>query len=101
MGAREYRVGKINDPLECSRRCIKMRERRTDINGVIYASRYRVCYCIAGMKGRRRNTIWKSCFLVEKNEGTTQPLTIQARMQGEYIQCFVKSNLLDKYYWDF
>ncbi|XP_066915334.1 uncharacterized protein [Clytia hemisphaerica] len=72
IGKREYRVGKIHSPLECSTRCIEMKKRRSDINGVIHSARYRVCYCIGTMQGRRRNPTWKSCFLVNKNSQTTQ-----------------------------
>jgi len=73
IGKREYRVGRTKSQFECSSRCIVMKKRRSDVNGVMYSARYRACYCIGKMQGRRRsNLIWRSCFLVEKNAITTQ-----------------------------
>lgn len=87
IGKREYRVGKIDSPRECSIRCIRMKKRRADVNGVIYASRFRVCYCVGGMTGRRKNAIWRSCFLEEKTK-TTPKLLLETRLAKGEIPIF-------------
>lgn len=85
IGKREYRVGKIDSPRECSLRCIRMKKKRPDINGVIYVQPYRVCYCVGGMQGRRKNTIWKSCFLEEKESGPVKTSQLTYLARGAYF----------------
>ena len=71
-----------------------MKKRRQDINGVIYASRFRVCYCMGGMIGRRNNKIWRSCFLEEKTKTTPKTLleTHAAKSKNTCLDFFFFQN---------